>query len=257
MQLRLTLSHVYLKAAMLGCGFAAALCIVAVPARAAFIGTVHIQFQSGGQSGSYDVSIPGNADSYSWALPSAVEIYSTENPGIAIATLQGLNLYLDGDPGVSLGFNVAVGPSPTLITFSSAVVAFGAITNPLGFATAALTVTDVDSDGASATGALPGTTAYQAIYNGSTVFANLISPVIAAVDSSALGSGRAPVAGTVVIPGSVTSIQSQFSFTLSANDLASGTSRFNITPEPATFVLLVIGASVLAIPALRRWRRKA
>jgi hypothetical protein len=255
MQHRLT--H-FLKAVLPLC--ATLSCLMTSGVQAAFIGSLHIQFQAAGETGSYDVVIPGNADAYSWALPSAVEIHSDKNPGIAIATLQGLNFHLDGDPGVSLGFSVQAGAAPTNITVVSSFVSFSAITDPFGFATAAVTVTDTDSNGASATPPGRLTYQYQAVYNGgvsfpSTAFAHLISTVAAGADSSALGSGRFPAAGTVLIPGSVTSIQSAFDFLLSANDLASGTSRFNITPEPSSVVLAALGFIGLVAWGWRRGRK--
>jgi hypothetical protein len=55
----------------------------------------------------------------------------------------------------------------------------------------------------------------------------------------------------------VGSIESQFRFVLSANDSASGTSRFDvipeIIPEPSTVVLLTAG---LAGMLLVRWRMR-
>ncbi len=60
-----------------------------------------------------------------------------------------------------------------------------------------------------------------------------------------------------LIPGSVTQIQSQFKFLLTANDQASGTSRFDIIeqpiPEPGT--LLLVGSGVLTAVGLLRRRR--
>jgi hypothetical protein len=53
----------------------------------------------------------------------------------------------------------------------------------------------------------------------------------------------------------VSSITAEFDFTLSANEQASGTSRFDVeqgVPEPATMSLLVMGA--MALLAKRKQR---
>ena len=92
------------------------------------------------------------------------------------------------------------------------------------------------------------------------MFADLISPVAAGPGSSALGTERVPLTGTDVIPGFITSIQSQFSFVLSGRDSASGTSRFQvdipppIVPEPSSLTLLSLGAIGLVIRKRRRRR---
>jgi hypothetical protein len=119
-------------------------------------------------------------------------------------------------------------------------VSFAALADPVGYASAAITVTS-DSDGAVLTGQFSGNTAYQAKYNGSTVFSDLVSSITAPVDDSVTGRDRSPVAGWAVIPGSVNSIQSEFKFTLSAGDSASGTSRFEVVPEPSGLAALAVG----------------
>lgn len=227
---------------------------IAAPARADFIGSVQINFDSGSESGSYQLNLPANLDYYRWTLASPVNVYSSENPGNLLATINGFSVELDGDPGVSLGFAVSAAAVDTHITVTSSTVAFAPLINPLAFATAAITVTDDDSSplGASATGLFPGNLAYRATYNGATTFADLVLPVTAATDSSAIGSGRFPLAGMTVIAGAVSSISSQFDFLLSANDSASGTSRFNVVPEPSTLALGMIGALGLAWLVRRR-----
>ena len=226
----------------------------AAPVRADFIGSVQINFDSGSESGSFQLNLPANLDYYRWSLAAPVNVYSSENPGNLLATINGFSVELDGDPGVSLGFAVSAAAVDTHITVTSSTVAFAPLVNPLAFATAAITVTDDDSSpsGASVTGLFPGNLAYRATYNGTTTFADLVLPVTAATDSSAIGSGRFPLAGMTVIAGAVSSISSQFDFMLSANDSASGTSRFNVVPEPSTLALGTIGALGLAWRLRRR-----
>jgi hypothetical protein len=180
-----------------------------------------------------------------------------------IGTIRGLDIELNGDPGVSLGFFVTANAAPTHITVRSSLVTFGALVNPQAFASAGVTVTDNDEDGASVAGLFPGTLAYEAMYNGSSVFANLVSPVVAPANSSATVSDRFPAVGFSTIAGAVSSIQTQFDFMLSANDSASGTSRFNVVvPEPAGIVLGLLGGAAALMVARggdarrpARWRR--
>jgi hypothetical protein len=156
---------------------------------------------------------------------------------------------LDSDPAVSLGFFVTAGASTTTFTISSAVVSFPGMPNPTGVASAGVTLTDNDGNGANSTGNFAVNKAYQSIYNGSTVFANLVSPVSASSFGTMTTSEGA---GPVVIGTTVSSIQSQFSFNLSANDSASGTSVFRVTPEPSSSALALLGCVGLLWRVRRR-----
>jgi hypothetical protein len=228
----------------------------APPARADFIGSVQIDFQTGNQAGSYAVILPPNQDPITWILSNPISVYGDE-PGTVLGTIRSLDVELNGDPGVSLGFNVTAGAAPTHITVTSALVTFAPLVNPPSFASAAMTVTDTDSDGANVTGLFPGSMAYQALFNGSSVFANLVAPISAGVDTSASFSDRWPIAGMIAIPGAVSSIQTQFDFLLSANDTASGTSFFNVlvVPEPSSLALAAL-AGAMGTAITRRRSKK-
>lgn len=178
------------------------------------------------------------------------ETLTTEN-GTVIATVNDLGVFLDGDPIVDLDFSVTAGSTATTFTITSALVGFSALNNPFAFATAAVTVTD----GAN----LPGNGAtispsanpnlYQARYNGSSVFSDLLGSVTV----SGPGSGSMSAnSGLQTIGGAVTSIQGEFSFTVTGNDLASGTSHYEISaiPEPASLGLVLAG--LVGMLGLRR-----
>jgi hypothetical protein len=240
------------------------LCTVAYEgtARGALIGrAIHIEAVSGDVSGAIDVAFPPSpSDPYTWSTLAPIEIRSNDNPADVLAWIDGLSVTYVEDPQVQLNFAVTAGTSATTFTISSATLNFPTIVNPQAFATAALTLTDGDSDGALLTGLFPGSTAYEARYGAATptaVFADLVSPITAPADDSATGLQRLPMSGRVPILGSVGSIESQFRFVLSANDSASGTSRFDvipeIIPEPSTVVLLATG---LAGMLLVRWRMR-
>ena len=235
---------------------AVAILLAAKSVDAELVNTVQLNFQNGSDSGSFQVAVPEFTDQFQWNLPGAVQVYSP-GTGALLGTIKDLQITMDGDPGITLGFNVDATNVATHVTFSSSVLSFAPIGNAQAFASAAITVTDNDSNGASATGSFPGGTVYQAQYNGGPIFANLIlTPVNAPIDGSTTASERLPAAGNTGI-GTVSSIHSQFDFMLSANDSASGTSRFNvvagfITPEPSTLVLALTGALGL----LWRFRRR-
>ena len=124
--------------------------------------------------------------------------------------------------------------------------------NPIGTAAASVTLTDQNGSGsANLTGQYAGPFSFQAQYNGGTgIFASLVAPVsVSTAHASNTQSGNVPA---TVIPGTLTDIQAIFSFTLSKGDLASGTGRFSVTPEPSTMVLLAVGS--IGLLAFRRRR---
>jgi hypothetical protein len=175
-------------------------------------------------------------------------------PGLAVrdaenhvlATINSLSVSVDEDPAVSLVIGVTAGPSDTNFTITSSTVAFPTIALPQAFATAGITVTDNDSNGATVTGLFAGGKVYEARYDG-VAWADLIGQLTADVDSSNTESARRPGTGREAIPVSVSSIQSEYKFTLSANDSASGTSRFDVVPEPATLALLAAGLGAMLL----------
>jgi len=192
-----------------------------------------------------------DGDRYGWSLSEPVAITSGDR---ILATVTSLSVNIDVDPQVELKFAVTASTSATRFTITSVVVPFPAIVNPLAYATAAVTVTDNDADGATLTGVYDGDKAYRASYNAAPVdWAYLVDPVTADPDSSGVGLQRQPATGRLAIPTTLTSIQSQFDFWLSANDQASGTSRFDVqVPEPATLVLLALGGVGILIGRRRK-----
>jgi hypothetical protein len=220
-----------------------------------------MQFESDGNTASWSTQWDITSDTANWSLPAPLSIYSSTNPELLLATVNGLTLSYDTDPFVSLGFNVVSGGAPTNFSISSAVVPVApTITNGLAFATAGVTVTENPPfDGASMTGLFAGSKAYEARYNGGgSIFADLVSPVIVPpFGITGTGTEKFPpgVGTTVVIPGVVFNIESQFNFTLSANDQASGTSIFNIVPEPSSVVLAACGLAALVWHVARRRRK--
>ncbi len=225
--------------------------------QAEFIGpivTVNVTSQAGDATLSWTVPDPSPDGDSNQAVISIDESVSLKGgSGDFIAELSDLSVTLNGDPAVDLEFAVNAGAFDTTFTITSAVVDFDALTNPFAFASAAVTLTDRDpypGNGGSLNVVAPHDGLYQATYNAGTGFADLVG----SLSKSDAGSIAADsFTSLLTIAGDVTEIQSQFQFTVSANDSASGTSRFEVTPvpEPVTMHLLLAGWVGLLV-----WRRR-
>lgn len=165
------------------------------------------------------------------------------NSGVLLTSL---SVTLDGDPQVALNFSLINGSNSAVnVTFAPANPVQFAPIIAKGTATAAITVTDNDGDGARVIGGFAGGTFYQAVYNSLTTpqnFCYLINgPVTANPYSSNTASANVPP--WVNIAGPISDITSGFSFNLSANDSASGTSSFTVlpVPEPAPMLAMLTG----------------
>lgn len=198
-------------------------------------------------------------DGQEWDWGSSPILTST---GVQVATLDSASFGFIADPQVALNFAVLAGGLPTMFTVTSALLSFPAINPAFAHASAAATVTDLNGDGASFTGAFAGGDAYLAQYNGfvpgGTTFTTLVGPLSVPAGGGPSASGMdesLPGGGTFVnIGGPVVDMSAQWSFTLSAGDLASGTSIYTISdviPAPGAGALLALGG----LAALRRSRR--
>lgn len=195
---------------------------------------------------------------WSWSLDQDLEIWDSTG-----ATVMGTLLANDGqgngtgfgyvqDPVVNLNFAVAAGALNTTFTIMSSNLTFPAISSASGSASAALSVTDTLGDGAMLTGSAPGSAnaVYRAAYNGfagaglGTTFAEYWpgTPITAPAFGTTNVSMNTP---STPIGASVTEMSSAIEFTLSAFDIASGTSTYEIVPEPATLALLAIGLGLV------------
>ncbi|PHQ80437.1 MAG: hypothetical protein COB69_06005 [Phycisphaera sp.] len=211
-----------------------------------------------GPSYMFDVAYdPSNLDgngNFLWVLGDAVDV--VDGNGINVFTLDGASVRIFDDSregmgvshSVALNFQVVAGMSNTVFSVDSAVLSFAALSNSLGRATAAVTLTDLNGDGATYTPAAVG--AYSAFYNTGTNFQDLItSPVTAAANSTTITDDVFPATGFANIGTTLTDIEASWNFTLSAGDLAAGTSNFEVIPAPASAVL-----GLVALAGLRRRR---
>lgn len=193
----------------------------------------------------YDDVVANPDKTFTWYLKDPLMIAADNDPGQILAIIgptvgKGLSISLKADPFVNVGFSVAAGQYDTAFSFSSPVVNFGPFNNPDAQATASVSITRPGDKLYNGGFALK---AYRALYNGTSVFADL-------VDTPYPGGIVGPATvmdftGWQQIPGSVSSMQAQWRFIVSAGGSATGSSDFEIIPEPATILLLGIGGLAL------------
>lgn len=193
----------------------------------------------------------------SWSLDEPIQLRDATT-NLWIATLETASVDVGagspelGPPNpnqINLNFAVQAGATDTTFTIDSTQLFFGPFSNAQGRATAAFTVTDLNSNGAMLTGQGPNSGSYMAQYNGfvptGSTFAEGINSIIAPSGSN-FGTLNMPAGpGFVGIAGSVGDMSSRVHFTLSARDFASGTSNYEIIPEPATLGLLLMGFGLI------------
>jgi hypothetical protein len=187
---------------------------------------------------------------------SSTALYTDETAGFDYTNDESQQISLDGigfieklklsgkvDPEIGIEFGVRAGSADTTFIVNSGAETFAVLTNPDAYASAAITLTDRASPtGATITGLFADGKTNQAIYNGATLFANLVGGFSISNSSVDRHESNGNESSMITINDTLTSIDSNFWFTLSARDSASGTSTFVVTPEPATLCLLGFGA---------------
>lgn len=182
-----------------------------------------------------------------WTWRSGSEGIAIKNSqGQTLATLSNTTMRYISDPVVSLSFALQAGGSGINATIATGLLSFPTI-NAEGKASSAVTVTDSDGDGATLTGMASGGTMYSAHYNGylgaGTTFASLDGTSLVA---GAWSSNAASGALGFVPVGNVFDMSSQYSFLLTANDQASGTSVWVTQEIPAPGALALLGLAGFA-----------
>jgi hypothetical protein len=181
---------------------------------------------------------------YFWNLTSPKELIDP-NTNQVIATVQQANTFILNDPQVNVGFLVQAGNVNTTFEITSALLSFPTIPNADGKATAQMGITDLNGDGATLTGLYAGNSAYNALYNGTNVFSSLIGMIAASPGGSGNAFQNDPPVGFKPVGANVSDMSARIKFSLTAFDTASGTSNFQIVPEPASFLVLAFGAMAL------------
>jgi len=148
------------------------------------------------------------------------------------------------DPQVVLGFSVQAENTDTDFQITSALLSFPTITDAQARADAAVTVMDFFGTGATLTGLGPTGGAYLAQYNGfvpgGTTFVERISLVqVVPPNTLATSDFEYPGGGAYAPIGSASDMSAEFSFRLTAWGFASGSSNFEIIPEPSAALLLL------------------
>ena len=190
-----------------------------------------------------DVLAWGGLLTKTWGDPTGLDPTQFISLGDTGAVLQWLTVEVDADPVYNLHFSIRnKNPYTTIFSFSESIestLPFPTI-DARGKASAGISITDANGDGATAVGQRSGGAFYEAYYNGSSVFASLISnPVSVSSYDTVTANGSKP--WTYIGP--VSSINSQFEFSLTAYDLAAGTSTFVVepVPEPTTIIAMLTG----------------
>lgn len=180
-------------------------------------------------------------DTYHWESAETAVISNAS--GQVIATVVNASEMIIGDPVINLNFLVIAGAADTTFTISSALLSFPALDDAVATASAQIGSTDLDGNGVTVSGLHAGDTkGYRADYNGlvpgGTNFAMLVDDQVGGAFTSNIESETEP---TQAIGDGIADMSSQFRFTVSANDQASGTSIYVVTPEPASLALLALG----------------
>ena len=181
-------------------------------------------------------------------------VYLKATDGTLLGTITKLSYEVQGDPALFLDFSVHAFVDGNF-TFDTGDLLFPTIDVPVAFATAATTLT-ADGNGATFTGNFAGGKAYQATYNGGTVFANLTGVLVSPADNSIAQIERLPAVGNTLIGVSVSSMRAQWDFDLTGNDDASGTSRYEIAPIPDASTLMLAFAGVVPLAGCLVRRRR-
>ncbi len=198
------------------------------------------------------------SQTYGWDLQSPFELRSAQ--GTVLGTLVGGNVRAIEDPVVALNFSVQAGTVQTTFNVVSTLVGFAPLNNVTALATGTLVADDRNGNGVTVSplGQFPGNAIYVARYNNSGLpFQDLDGQTFAGLFTA--GPYSNPVGFNVSdgtgpfqpIAGLVSNIQSGFGFSLTAGDIASGTSTFFVTPAPGALALLGLGG----IAAARRRSR--
>ncbi len=191
---------------------------------------------------------------FEWVLDTPVEISIGAD---TLGTLNSARLYTIADPVINLDFTVSSSSSGSNFTITSSVLNFSSIPNAEANATAEVTVTDTGTNGV-LINKTTGGKLYNASYNGSTSFKDLLGDAMVPVSgtSTVIQEDYPLPAGTFEpLTGAVSSMQAKFAFWLGGDDQAVATSTFTVNPvpEPAGATVALIGLLGLAL-ARRRVR---
>lgn len=199
----------------------------------------------------------GQDGAWVWMSNETVYIGGSQDPiGVLNPFGEGAFIIIEEDPVVNLGFAVQAGAADTEFIIGSALLSFPTIPAAAaeGRASVGLSATDLNGNGVTLTGMTfaPGSGAYTAVYNGwaalglGTVFADSIPLLSTPVAGGTVSDNdNTPPVGFAPIGVDVDSMSALMHFTLSAQDIASGTSTWVVVPEPSALVLMGLGLALI------------
>lgn len=181
-----------------------------------------------------------------------LHMWTWRGSGIALGDVAFLNsagLTVVGDPQMAMDFSLVAGAADTTVTISSAVLSFDPLEDVLGSASAGVTLTQTGGDPTASLIGLAGEhgNAFAALFNGPP--GNVFAEFIPELHTQASTSASDDTGGFIPFGQTVTSMQLQYGFTLTAGDSASSTCVY-VIPEPASGILLTLIGGL----ALRRRR---
>ncbi len=235
-------------------------CVFVLPVQASDLSDLVLTIQAdNGRQGSGEILIFQEdgwweGDTFNWQADTDMDI--TDDEGVVIGTFLQASFaqYVvpssgaRSDPQVNLGFAMQAGEDLTTFTVKSALLTVDpAYVNPDARASVGITVSDSYIDGAELAGVGPTGGSYLAQYNGfvpdGTTFDESISGIVVTepfgTEDASSDTLWQPVADTI------NDMSAQIAFTLTAGDFASGTSTYQITPEPASLLLLVAALALV------------
>jgi hypothetical protein len=176
--------------------------------------------------------------------------------GKVLGTIEFMEIALDGDPLASLSFRVTAGSSDKTFLIRSASPTFPALVNPQAHVRADILLTDnTQGTDSFVQGELPNGFMFMGTANGTEVRGRLDGMMeIPGNPGSGATMYREDDPGWETLPLSVTQIQAEWKFTVSAHDSAEGHGSINVVPEPSTVALL--GIALGALLAGSWWRRR-
>jgi len=225
---------------------------------------------SDGLSGTFDTSTIGTWDEglgedgqlhfyYDFASEAGYDVLALDNLTV-IGTIYSLNYEAKPEPQVILNFSCKAGRANTTFSYKSAVSVIPPLTNASARASASMTLTDnsVPTNGVFANGNYSGKV-YQARYNTTSVFTNLVSS-FSGPSGSPISTENDPLDGISyrAIPGTITEMEAEYNFVLQAYDSASGTSNYVIlgTPVPEPSSMLALATAMIGLIGFGVKRRR-
>lgn len=219
---------------------------------------LEIVARNGERVASWSAELTWNPTAGAWTYETTDTIHLSDaegDLGVLNPNGEGLSIIIQEDPVVNLGFAVQAGAADTEFMIGSALLSFPTIPAAYasGRASVGMSTTDLGGNGVTLTGMsfAPGSGSYAAVYNGwaaiggGTVFADSLPLLSAGPGGTDTDSQNTPAVGFAALGTDVSSMSSLVHFTLSAGDIASGTSTWVVIPEPSTVALLTLGLALL------------